>query len=431
MTDKYIAPWRKELRPASFRGVPFFVKNAQSQFGRRVVVHEFPQRDQSLPEDMGKKDDAFTIEAVVIGPDYFKARDALIKALKEKGPGTLVHPFYGERIVVLTSPAQLSESFDEGGKARFTLEFIEAAEAPKPKTREDTLGKVKSAASAAKLATVADFAKNFSLAGALDFVQLDALGMMNGAMGSINGLTKSLVPDISMLSDYANAAGGLMGSVSNLIRMPASLAQNVLGMLGGVTALAKNPLSAFNAYKGLFSYGNKFPSVAKTTPARTMQANNQAAIVTLTQRAVLIEAAEVAASVPFESYEQATSARDDLASRLDDTAAGIPPVDTDAPEEIESREPTPTPSEDVYVAFTALRVAVARHLTEQSINAPRVMSVTMQATQPALLMAYRVYGDARRVDELIGRNARKIRHPGFAPGGVPLEVLKDETKGAQ
>ena len=47
--------WREKLRPASFRGVPFKVVDDKTPVGRRVVVHEYPRRDSSYPEDNGKK----------------------------------------------------------------------------------------------------------------------------------------------------------------------------------------------------------------------------------------------------------------------------------------------------------------------------------------------------------------------------------------
>jgi len=42
---------------------------------------------------------------------------------------------------------------------------------------------------------------------------------------------------------------------------------------------------------------------------------------------------------------------------------------------------------------------------------------------PAIVLAYRLYGDAERADEIVARN--RVRHPGFVPGGQPLEVLSN------
>ena len=91
MTD-----WRSRLLQASFRGVPFFVAGAaEAQVGRRVAVHEFPNRDLAYGEDMGRALHTFSLEAFVVGPDYMKARAELIVALEPDIPGGLVHPDLG------------------------------------------------------------------------------------------------------------------------------------------------------------------------------------------------------------------------------------------------------------------------------------------------------------------------------------------------
>jgi prophage DNA circulation protein len=418
--SKYIAPWRKQLQPGSFRGVPFSVKNAQTQVGRRVAIHEYPQRDDAFPEDLGLKADAFTIEALIIGPDYIKARDALIAALKQRGPGQLVHPYYGQRTVTLSSPARISESPDEGGSARFSLDFIEAGENTEPSSRQDTQEAVASAADDANAAIADDFATEFSLEDVPEFVEASALDLAKDAMSALESARRNLVPDLSILSDYMAAASGVVGSLNSLIRAPAAFAQSLLGMFGALKALALSPLHALNSYRGLFNYGSKHSSVPTTTPSRVRQSNNQAAMAGLTRRAAMVEAARVSSLVSYDTYEQAVAVRDDLAALLDDEAAGIVPAATG------NGTPSTTireVSEPVYQALTALRVALIRDLTARSINAPRVTSATLQATLPALVAAYKIHGDATRVDELISRNRHLIRHPGFVPGGAPLEVI--------
>lgn len=418
--SEYIAPWRQQLLPASFRGVSFSVKNAQTQVGRRVVIHEYPQRDDVYPEDMGLKADAFTIEAIVIGPDYIKDRDALIDALKKRGPGLLVHPYYGQRTVSLATPARITETPAEGGKASFSLDFIEAGENTEPSARQDTQDAVELAAEDANQAIEDDFVKDFSLDGVPDFVESSALDLAKDAMAALESARRSLVPDLSILSDYMAAANGVVGSLNSLIRAPAAFAQNILGMFGALKALAKTPLYALNSYKGLFDYGGKHASVPSTTPSRLRQESNRAAMASLTRRAALVEAARVASRADYETYDQAVAMRYDLSARLDDEAAGIVPAPTGngVPATI-VREV----SEPVYQALTALRVALVRDLTARSINAPRVGSATMPATLPALVAAYKIHGDATRAEELLARNRRLIRHPGFVPGGEALEII--------
>lgn len=417
-----MAPWRKQLRPGSFRGVPFSVKGGQTQVGRRVVAHEYPQRDDAYAEDLGLKADAFTIEAIVIGPDYFKARDALIAALKTRGPGVLVHPYYGQRTVTLINPARISETTDDGGVARFSLDFLVAGENTEPSARQDTQAGVESAADQARQAIAEDFANDYTLDGVPDFVEASALDQAKDAMASLESARRTLVPDLTVLSDYMAAATSVGSSLNGLIRSPAAFAQGVLGMFGALKALAQSPVYALNSYRGLFDYGSGHTSVPTTTPSRVREAQNQAAMACLCRRAALVEGARVASRASFDTYDQAVAMRDELAARLDDEAAGIVPVATGNGQPDHAVREV---SEEVYQALTALRVALVRDLTARSVNAPRMTTATLPATLPALVAAYRIHGDPTRAGELISRNRRAIRHPGFVPGGTALEVVSD------
>ncbi|MFX9939048.1 DNA circularization N-terminal domain-containing protein, partial [Acinetobacter baumannii] len=62
--------WRDQLRPASFRGVPFHVTQATGTFGRRSVTHEYPFRDLPYVEDLGRRARTLRIEALLLGEDY-------------------------------------------------------------------------------------------------------------------------------------------------------------------------------------------------------------------------------------------------------------------------------------------------------------------------------------------------------------------------
>lgn len=88
--------WKDRLVEASFRGVPFKVEEESAGTGRRVETHEYPNRDKPYTEDLGKITFRPSITAYVVGDDCFDQRDRLIDALNKPGPGTLVHPTYGE-----------------------------------------------------------------------------------------------------------------------------------------------------------------------------------------------------------------------------------------------------------------------------------------------------------------------------------------------
>lgn len=411
------AAWRQQLQPASFRGVPFHVKGADSEVGRRTVLHEYPQRDQPYTEDLGRKARSFRVEAIVVGPDYFKARDALIEALETPGPGVLVHPLYGRRTVALQGPARIAESFDEGGLARISLDFVEAGDNVQPSARPDTQSLVETAAAGASSAAASDFADVFSVDGMPEFVEAHALDVARDVMSALDGVRRGMIPDLAVAADYVAAAQGVSNRLASLIRAPADLAGDLLGLASGLSGLGRSPLAALSALRSLFGYGKRggnyggvystygttLPTLPRTTPARIRQADNQEALAALTRRAAVIEAARASSAIAFDSYNQAVTVRDELAERLDVEAE--------------------TASEPVYGALTALRIAVARDITARGADLARVSEARLPVTLPALVAAYRIYGDATRDAELISRNAGIVRHPGFVPGGRPLEIL--------
>jgi prophage DNA circulation protein len=66
-----------------------------------------------------------------------------------------------------------------------------------------------------------------------------------------------------------------------------------------------------------------------------------------------------------------------------------------------------------YRALIALHAAIAFHLAETARPLPRMLSYSFYQTLPTVLIAYRLYADASRADEIRAEN--KIVHPAFAP----------------
>lgn len=87
--------WAANLQPASWRGVPFAVEVDTYRGGRRIALHEYPYRDDPWPEDTGRATRRIAITGFLLGDDVFDQRSALIAALEQPGPGTLIHTSFG------------------------------------------------------------------------------------------------------------------------------------------------------------------------------------------------------------------------------------------------------------------------------------------------------------------------------------------------
>lgn len=409
-----MSAWRDQLQPASFRGVPFHVRSADTEEGRRGVLHEYPLRDDPFVEDMGRKAGEFTLEAFVIGDDYFKARDALRDALKQPGSGELVHPTLGRLLVALVAPVRFVESLvDEGGMARFTLRFTETVENLQPTADTNTPYVVDEAADVAEEAAAGEFAEVFDVTGLPEFVGMDAKALLGEALETINAARAAITPDLSVVGEFLGDLSAVTSSLANLITTPATLATRIFGLYAGLRGAIQRPFDALAAMARLLGYGSKRPAPPATTPTRRAQVANRTAIEALVRRAAVIEAARASARLDFTApvtagapritYPQAAAVREQLADALENEAA--------------------TASVATFNALMDLRAAVVRDITARGADLPRLVAISMPATLPALVVAYRAFGDPTRDAEIVARNAIIIRHPGFVPGGIPLEAL--------
>lgn len=146
--------WREELRPPSFRGVPFKIE-ANTRFGgRRGFTFEFAKSERSSDEDLGRRVTRVAISAYVIGDDYLDQADDLEAALQREGAGLLVLSTMGQA-TMRCETYQRIETKDQGGLARFEMIFVRSqVGVGAPSGRENTQAAARSAA--AQNATAAE-----------------------------------------------------------------------------------------------------------------------------------------------------------------------------------------------------------------------------------------------------------------------------------
>lgn len=468
-----MAAWRDRLLPASFRGVPFWVESHDEDgLGREVAVHRYP----GLPappyiEDIGPSGGVWSLSAFVLGPDYWAARDALRDALRKPGPGELIHPYLGKKTVMVTGGG-MSESFDAGGMAQFDLEFSETSEPLNPKSSADTGAAVAAKADAAKAAAAQSFTRRMGVWIKLgtDYVQQAAGVLSGGLVNGALGIARQYLPVGSILGSIS-ALSQVGLSIVSLVHNPAGFAAGYSALLGNFGSIATGivggsqdaaagrvrtasavaypaPADArtvtLSAYAALSSAaaspaGNTgLASVAASTylapadPAAAVQAAVAggvaahlpalrvqmaggtsiseadarllaiaAEIDALGRRCALAEEARTVAAMQFSSYSEAVAVRASLADRLDAEAE--------------------TADDAVSRALRDLRSAVIDDITARAADLRRLISYTPPRTVPAVVIAYQIYGDAAQADDLAARN--RVRHPGFVPGDVPLELL--------
>lgn len=389
----------KDLRPASFRGVPFQVDGADMGAGRRVQVHEYPQRDKPYVEDLGRATRDISLEAFVVGADYVAQATRLVAALEEAGPGALVHPWLGTLTVSIKDLARVQ--FNNAlGYARISLAFVESGELAFPTANSATSAQSRIATSALEGAAVADFAAAFSVDGVQDFVVADAVAAINAAIALVGS---GKVPGLELLGYAYNAATAAEGMLS-LLGAPSSLGQAIANFLGvsNIIATAQRWAAIGNALVRAAGQDDLQPPVAPQvyTPSRQQSYTNTTATNALVRQLLLAQAVGASSLTATTVVDDAVALRNGLTAALD-------------------RESL-TASDTSYTALQDARGKVWADLTTRAKDGARLTTRTPPETTPAVVLAYDIYEDADRDQELVQRNG--VRHPGFVPP-VPLKVL--------
>ena len=388
-----------KLRPASFRKIPFQVDNSEFETGRRVQVHEYPQRDKPYSQDMGRATRRIEFDAFVVGADYVEKANALLGAIEAYGPGTLIHPWFGSLTVNVIG---CRVAFDRAlGQARLSLSFVEAGELAFPSAAQSTAALSRVAAKNLTTASVSAFAK------AVNFIkQVNAVISKGLAVyAKVLAFASNPVFALSSLLGFGTLPGNL-SSLGALFGASVSLGWNFASLLN-LSALGQSNTASDStlipAVLGLTRMAVdpvlSAPVAPTYTTATTATINqNTAAILANTRQLLLVQAVGLSSYLQCSVYNDTLQVINELGAALDAEALQV----TD---------------DDLYQALMAARSAMFEDLTTRSRDSARLVTLLPDAVFPALALAYDYYEDAGRDLEIVARN--KIINPGF----VPVESL--------
>jgi prophage DNA circulation protein len=396
--------WREDLIAASFRGAAFKVRSHSGSVGRRVQVHEFPLRNKPYTEDLGRKTREFKIEAYVLGENYMGDRDALLRAVEVPGPGQLQHPYLGEMRATCTQ-CEVREETQDGGVARFTLEFVEAGDLAFTGVAASTGAAVVAAADVASNAAQSSFVRRHSVAGKPAFVAQASQSVFSQAVSGMQGAVGRVRAAAERVAELNRDVEAQRRDLVTLIYTPASAAQALAGNLRLlVRNVATAPRDALALARLFYRFGSLLPAVDPSTSSRRQLAANQHEMLQLVRVVALAEGARAAAAVAFVSYQDALDVRDEITDGIDSVLNAA--------------------SDDAtFDALRALRAAVVRDVAARGANLARLVRWVPAATMPVLVAAQQLYAAPDRADELVQRN--RIRHPLFVAGAQPIEVLSN------
>ncbi len=437
--------WFETLSRASLRGVPFAVLGTDARVGRRNSVHEYPYRDTVWVEDLGRGARRIGITGFLIsnsrvygGGDVRAQRDRMIAAVEAAGEPELVHPTLG-RMTVSVMSMSFAERWDHGGYIELQLDLVEAGIRTFPSVVVSTPDQVEAAATKLDTATGTAFVRRMraplslggSISGMVEQVTRDYAGQIRAIAGDATNLfgLSSLLPgnfgrywgggSIAALSGHrVGLLGGLntfrqLVEVATGARSDIGLAATVLegaaaglglstsadfvltaqALLGSLLAAVSNPRDGVRVTHRAWDF---HPARSTTSSAiglarRTAQSATGDAF----RRSALAALARASAAWQPASYDEAVFVRRLIADAYDSeiVTAGDQAED------------------DAYTALSDARAAVVTDISTRAADLARMVPVRTTLPMPSLALAYRLYQDPARAEELAAEAGSP--HPAF------------------
>ena len=425
-----------QLKPASFRKIPFFVQSGNARFGRRNATHEYPFRDTPWVEDLGRSVRRINVTGFLVGDDVIAQREKLIAACEQPGSakgGELVHPTLGVLQVALMD-FSTTEHYQQGRVFEIQFSFIEqgqrlfpssAASAPAAATAdaaamdESSIQAFTKRAVAAlqQGAAVANAAAREASAFAAQAIQIgtDATSLFNmavslpGEFGRLLGQLKGITLGQVLPSAAGASLQSLIGAAASH-RVAISSAAADLNTAG--TALGPATTSAFATASQSLAEAVRAAAPTPGDAVRAMLAliayppvvDGYGAALTAQQSAGdTFRRAAVAATARSAAEYQPASVDDAVAVR----SVVLGAIDAEVTQAGDQGE------DGVYTSLRSIRAGTVRALNAAGAGLPTLVTITIPLPQPSLVLAQRLYRDLTRADELVTR--ANPRHPAFMP----------------
>lgn len=405
----------KTLREASYEGIRFDVDSATLSFGRRTVTHEFPQRDTSYVEDLGKTTRQFSIQGFIVGDDFIDRSKRLIDKIESQvgtdrraNHGKLVHPWLGSLDVTpIDNP---SITYDRAKRfCTFTLTFLEAGNESTKKTTSWS-NQLLSKADALYAKIFGDWTPD-KIAGIVD----DVTRQINSCAAVLSSCQFAQMFNLG--NDILEMGHDIATSLYNKKEQARSSLLGALGLSQYAQSTTDWKLASIKCTDAITLPVLKPVNVASSTGTSKKLSDKERINEAVDEikknfRFVLIANAMGAISMIGEDNDVDT----DSNSKKTLSDEQILKIRNNLLDAIDAEMLIQgTDDNQDYLDLVDSYVAVYKFLTEKLNGDFGIETVTLKQSEPSFVLAYDKYGDSTRADEIAERN--DVINPLFMPVG--------------
>lgn len=426
-----------DLKQASYRQIPFDFIDVEDGFKKALAKYEYPYADGGDLEDMGLESRTVRLKAVFL-PERYVTLGAFIAALKEQGPGTVVHPVWGTFQAV---PETVSVKHDERAYlAELEITFVEHLEFPLFVAAISAETKAVSAAVETGNAldeTDAGLGAAHEAAGIPTDIPTTGIGT-DGFMATLAGYSskvreamRSIDSAVSTAKGYIDQATAPFKLITSTVAFVTDLPGSILGSFAGAIE------SVAGAYTSLLNAPGKFTSSLnfgllkvesslgdfngdKSMKAAWHISRASALCAAAALELAIDEATEAGRNVNLKAYGIETDvSRGQLMTINEiDTMAAVSREAVNAA--IAAARAAFGGSYELEASLKRQALIIQETADSARLRREKIIAYDVPCDIPLHLLAFKLYGDINGADRLLRIN--NIRHPNFLRAGQVLRV---------
>lgn len=416
----------QNLLPAKIAGVEFFVEEITDQLGRRIVAPLLPGRDKRPGVvDLGKRAVGWQVSGYLNG-NYREAYKKLKAAFNDTpGPYSFSNPYEGEFMVDLPDQPELRQVMDEGGRCTLRFTALVASEAkPFSEPIPTPVDRVRLAVKAAPELMEKGFEKRVPKKGFLDSLALAAewisglADTLDDARARAAALTNGPLALADAIQDLRTSAKQLAGLPGQLARSLGALLDSIFQLVLGTGGTGSDPAPQFETLGGADARLVRAQTLDVLAACATWDPYPPEDRTGLPAPQIEEIADAYKALVGGLALGKACGVLKDLPLESSTVAAGIGAQVLGISGELLYQ---PTIDDDTWRAIQDLQHAWATFASQASQDLPEVTTITLAASRPALMVAWELYQDPARGEDIADANG--VSESTFLPAGVALQVL--------
>ena len=306
------------------KSIAFTAKWRQSprSLEKKVAQFNYPLIRGTVVKDLDVKSDMWPLQFFFDGPDHDLIADKFIKATRQRGPWTVIHPVYGFHMLQLLSVTENIDRADSENITEFNTEWIEGIDpltlltAAEMSSQVGIRSDMTDVSSADQFVKGIDTSKRFSLSRSIASVTAKVNKYLQPIANMSTAVNKEMLDVINAQQDLMSAA----------ILTPLSIA-------GNIQAMIELPLKAINDVRTrMDAYGNLAVSLFDLRPQiheliRPGEALNKANVQQLALTSVITANAKIVTVHPAEgglrSQKQAIEIAQLISDRYDAIVANL------------------------------------------------------------------------------------------------------------